>query len=305
MECEYTSIPLLSPGSISSRSTQSGPKAASTSGTMGRSGSRRFRASATAAWPAYTSAKAPVGQPDDQHGGEGSDEELRGMQPPAVSRREDLDQPFDRRHSGVRCRPAEPLRAALSQRGTRRELRAAAPAQRVDANALGGHFAQDRPFHRYEERQRGNRRPDRRTAETAPSSPRPHTADELTKGLHGSIAPTIASALDAPAVRLALLRALRARDMRTNARAREVSLSRIPSVLAPHASSRARGCGICPLPPPTPHPLRPYRRAAPRRARGSARARSPSTPPAPSCSRCIPIRRCCTAPRRAPRWPAD
>ena len=56
-ECVNTAIPSRFSGSMSSSSSQSGPKAAITRGRIGRRGSRRRRASATAAWPAYTSAR--------------------------------------------------------------------------------------------------------------------------------------------------------------------------------------------------------------------------------------------------------
>ncbi len=56
-ECVNTAIPSRFSGIMNSSSSQSGPKAAITSGRIGRRGSRCRRASATAAWPAYTSAR--------------------------------------------------------------------------------------------------------------------------------------------------------------------------------------------------------------------------------------------------------
>jgi hypothetical protein len=109
------------------------------------------------------------------------------MQAPAILRRENVDQALDVGHSGVGRRSAPPSCAALAQRGARRELRTAASAQRVDTHSLRCHLAQDRPLHRDEERQHADGRRSGHTTETAPASPRPHTADELTKGLHGSL----------------------------------------------------------------------------------------------------------------------
>jgi hypothetical protein len=93
------------------------------------------------------------------------------VQSPAVVRREEVDQPLECRHSGVRRRSAASLRATLTQRGARRELRTTASAQRVDANALRRHLAKNGTLHRHEKWQRGDGRRDGRTAESAPSSP--------------------------------------------------------------------------------------------------------------------------------------
>jgi hypothetical protein len=141
------------------------------------------------------------------------------------------------RRSGVRRRPAAPLCAALAQRGARGELGAAASAERVHANALRRHLAQDRPLHRDEERQGGDLRRNGCTAEAAPPSPRPHSADQLTKGLHGSLAPTGASprvhcAADAPT-------SLRARDMHRKGARREPCPSRsVEAHAVAHAAHR-------------------------------------------------------------------
>ena len=115
--------------------------------------------------------QSPVGEPHDQHRSEQRGHQLQRMQSPAVVLREEGGQSLDRLHSGVRRRSAASLRAALAQRGARRELRTAAPAQRVDANALRRHLTENRTLHRYEEWQRGDGWRDRRTAEAAPSSP--------------------------------------------------------------------------------------------------------------------------------------
>ena len=171
------------------------------------------------------------------------------MRSPAVPSREDVDQSLDRRHSGVRRRSAAPLRAALAQRGACRQLRAAAAAQRIDANTLRGHLAQDWPFHRDEERQRG--RLAARPAHHADGAiqPTPSHGGRTHEGTAWLVAPTVASPSHAPA------RGGRSSGSESKRYAREspprerlVAFSRIPSARARRASSRARAYGTCRLP---------------------------------------------------------
>ena len=145
------------------------------------------------------SAEPVVGSPDDEEGEEKGDEKLEGVQSPAVSRREELDQLLERRHLGVRGGPAASPRAALAQRGAGGELRAAASTERVHTHPVRGHLAQDRSLHRDEKGKRSGPTRGRCAAEAAPPSPGTHAAEELTKGLHGSLAATGAPRRSPPA----------------------------------------------------------------------------------------------------------
>jgi anti-sigma factor RsiW len=116
------------------------------------------------------------------------------VQPPAILRCEKADDPLEERHSGVRGGTTAPsLRTALAERRTRGELRTAPAAQRVHANAVCSDLTQDRPLHRDEERQRARSRHGWSAAEETPSRPGTYSADQLTKGLHGSLAATVTS----------------------------------------------------------------------------------------------------------------
>ena len=148
--------------------------------------SSRFRVARRERVGTYT--HVPVSEPDDDHGDEQGDEQFQGMESPTVPRRDEVDQSLERTHSGIRRGSASSLRAAVAQRGARGELRTAAAAERIDAHALRRHLAEDRPRHRHEEGKRHRRRRGRRATEVAPHGPRTHSADQLTQGLHRSLA---------------------------------------------------------------------------------------------------------------------
>src|SRR6476469_9956031 len=161
------------------------------SGTIGTRGSRVFSASATAAWPAYTSApppNSPVSDRDDHQRKREQEGEASGSVAEIPRQAQRPQQRFREVHSGVGQRSTS--RAGVAEGRAGRQRRAAAAAEGIDANPLSRDVAQDGARDPEVQRKPG-RGDDRLPAQGAPQAPHAYAAQKLTEGRHRSLARTV------------------------------------------------------------------------------------------------------------------